>query len=171
VELLIGAGTDHGKRVTLPGEGIEKEWTDLTTLDMDETLQPDVVWNLEDFPYPFEDNLFDEIHGYEVLEHTGQQGDFRFFFKQFGEFWRMLKPGGYFCATVPMWNSPWAWADPGHKRIISADTLVFLSQDEYKVQVGKTAMADYRYWWQGDFKLIAKSEENGTLGFVIQAIK
>ena len=171
MELLIGAGTNHDKRVTLPGEGIEKGWTDLTTLDMDETLQPDVVWNLEDLPYPFEDNLFDEIHAYEVLEHTGAQGDFRFFFKQFTEFWRILKPGGHFCATVPMWNSPWAWADPGHRRIISADTLVFLSQDEYKVQVGKTAMADYRYWWKGDFKLIAKSEEQGVLGFVIQAIK
>jgi len=169
MELLIGCGTERGKRVKF-GD-IPEDWTELVTLDMDANLEPDVVWDLEDFPYPFEDNLFDEIHAYEVLEHTGQQGDFRFFFKQFTEFWRILKPGGYFCATVPMWDSPWAWSDPGHKRIISANTLVFLSQDEYKVQVGKTAMADYRPWWQGDFELIANTEENGTLGFVIQAKK
>lgn len=169
MELLVGSGTNHKKRVTF--EAIEDEWTDLVTLDMDANLEPDVVWNLEDFPYPFEDNTFDEIHAYEVLEHTGQQGDFRFFFKQFTEFWRILKPGGWLCGTCPMWDSPWAWGDPGHKRIITADTLVFLSQDEYKVQLGKTQMTDYRPWWQGDFELVAKNENNGTMGFVIQAKK
>ena len=29
---------------------------------------------------PFGDDAFDEIHAYEVLEHTGRQGDWRFFF-------------------------------------------------------------------------------------------
>lgn len=169
MELLIGCGNNRNKKVTF--EDIPKEWVELVTLDEDAGCKPSVVHDLQDLPLPFDDNMFDEIHAYEVLEHTGQQGDWRFFFNQFYEFWRILKPGGYFIGTCPMWDSKWAWGDPGHKRIISPESLVFLSQREYEVQVGKTAMTDYRQWWEGDFNLIARHEEGDNFGFVIQAIK
>ena len=42
---------------------------------------------------------------------------------------------------------------------------------EYKVQVGKTSMTDYRDYWEGDFNLIAKQEDVDTFGFVLQAVK
>jgi hypothetical protein len=70
-----------------------------------------------------------------------------------------------------MWDGIWAWGDPGHKRIISEGSLIFLSQKEYKVQVGNGAMTDYRDYWEGDFGLIAKKEEGNTFGFALQAIK
>jgi SAM-dependent methyltransferase len=105
------------------------------------------------------------------LEHTGQQGDWRFFFNQFYEFWRILKPGGFFFATCPMWDGIWAWGDPGHKRVISEASIVFLSQKEYRAQVGNGAMTDYRPYWDGDFELYAKKEEGNTFGFVLRAIK
>ena len=38
MELLVGAGTNHKKRVTF--EAIPDDWTELVTLDMDEKLQP-----------------------------------------------------------------------------------------------------------------------------------
>lgn len=168
-ELLIGCGNNKSKKVTF--DAIPAHWTELTTLDIDEAARPDVVHDLEDLPLPFDDDMFDEIHAYEVLEHTGQQGDWRFFFNQFYEFWRILKPGGYLIGTCPMWDSMWAWGDPGHKRIINEGSLVFLSQKEYRVQVGNSAMTDYRAYWDGDFDLIAKHEDGDTFGFVIQAIK
>jgi SAM-dependent methyltransferase len=169
MELLIGSGNCRQKKVTF--EGIPQEWIELKTLDIDPGVEPDYVHDLEDLPLPFDDSVFDEIHAYEVLEHTGQQGDWRFFFNQFYEFWRILKPGGYLIGSCPMWDTKWAWSDPGHKRIISPESLVFLSQKEYKTQVGVTAMTDYRDYWDGDFQLIAKQESNESFGFVIQAIK
>jgi SAM-dependent methyltransferase len=147
------------------------EWTELTTLDIDPNLEPDIVWDLENLPLPFDDDMFDEIHAYEVLEHTGQQGDWRFFFNQFYEFWRILKPGGLFVGTTPMWDGVWAWGDPGHKRVISSATLVFLSQKEYKVQVGNSAMTDYRPYWDGDFELLTCNEMGDTFVFAMRAIK
>jgi len=171
MELLIGAGKNKDKKITF--EKIPKHWTELVTLDIDPGANPDYVHDLEDLPLPFDDDVFDEVHAYEVLEHTGQQGDWRFFFNQFYEIWRILKPDGYLVGSCPYWSSKWAWGDPGHKRIISPESLTFLSQKEYKAQVGNTSMTDYRDYWDGDFDLIGMQidEEAGNFGFVIQAIK
>ena len=169
MELLIGCGNQRKKAILF--EKIPEHWTELITLDIDPDCKPKVVHDLTDLPLPFDDDMFDEIHAYEVLEHTGAQGDWRFFFNQFYEFWRILKPGGYFLATTPMWDSKWAWGDPGHTRIINDGSLVFLSQKEYVVQVGNSSMTDYRNYWDGDFDLIAKQEDPETFGFVLQAVK
>lgn len=171
MELLVGCGNNRDKKITFAE--IPEGWIELVTLDIDPDTSPSVVHDLENLPLPFDDDMFDEVHAYEVLEHTGQQGDWRFFFNQFYEFWRILKPGGYLIGSCPMWDSKWAWSDPGHKRIISAASLAFLSQKEYKVQVGKTSMTDYRDYWEGDFGLLANqvSEDGGNFGFVLQAIK
>ena len=167
-ELLIGCGNSRVKKLTFAE--IPDKWTDLTTLDIDPSTKPDVVHNLDVMPLPFADNSFDEIHAYEVLEHCGRQGDWKFFLDQFGEFYRILKPGGVFCATVPMWDSPWAWGDPGHTRVITKGSLVFLNREEYS-QVGQTAMTDYRPFMACDFVTLAVSENENTMGFVLQARK
>lgn len=174
MELLIGCGNDLHKKVTF--DKIPKDWMELVTLDFDESLDAaaspsHVNHDLNNLPYPFGDNVFDEIHAYEVLEHCGTQGDWRFFFNQFYEFWRILKPGGYFVATVPTWDGKWAWGDPGHRRIINEGSLVFLSQKQYRDQVGKTAMADYRPWYKADFNIDSIGEKGDVMAFVLQAIK
>ena len=146
MDLLIGCGATRDRRINP-----ERGWIDLVTLDINPAHRPDVVHDLEILPLPFEDNQFAEIQAYEVLEHTGAQGDWRFFFDQFTEFWRILEPGGLFAASVPAWNSIWAWGDPSHKRVINEGTLVFLSQAAYVEQVGKTAMSDFRSYYRADF--------------------
>lgn len=171
MELLVGCGRNREKKVGM--EGIPPQWFELTTLDIDEGCSPDIIHDLEDLPLPFDDDMFDEVHAYEVLEHTGQQGDWRFFFNQFYEFWRILKPGGLLIGTCPMWDGLWCWSDPGHKRVITQGSLVFLSQKEYKVQIPDptSTMTDYRDYWDGDFELTAMQEKEGTFGFVLKAIK
>jgi SAM-dependent methyltransferase len=172
--LLLGSGRFVEKRISLPDGPFE--WSNLVTLDMNPNANPDVVWDMDNLPLPFADNVFDEIHAYEVLEHTGRQGDFRFFFAQFADFWRMLKPGGYFMATVPMWDSPWAWGDPSHTRVITDGSLVFLNQQEYVNQIDKptgkqTSMTDFRRWYQADFDCLAGNRTEHQLQFVLQAVK
>lgn len=168
MELLLGSGNSTDKRIRF--EGIPDRWTTLITLDSDEGTDPDLVHDLRNMPLPFDDDMFDEIHAYEVLEHCGSQGDWRLFFNQFSEFHRILKPGGFFCATVPMWDSPWAWGDPGHSRVISRQSLLFLCREEY-AQVGKSPMTDYRPYYSGDFTLHAANETEHQFGFVLKAIK
>ena len=158
-ELLLGAGTRRNKPFYLPSH---EGWHDLTTIDIDPDHKPDVVWDLNQRPLPFDDDSFDEIHAYEVLEHIGTQGDWRGFFEEFSEYARILKTGGHLFATVPWWQDAWAWGDPGHTRVIQPQTLGFLSQSFYE-QVGTTPASDYRFVWKHDFSIIrADRDEPGT---------
>lgn len=167
-ELLIGCGSKHVKVIDPLGTG---QWRNLTTLDNNPAHDPIIVADLTVLPLELNNDLFDEIHAYEVLEHTGHQGDYRFFFDQFAEFWRILKPNGLFCATCPSYKSMWAWGDPSHTRVLSSGSLSFLSQDEYKKQVGVTAMSDFRFCYTADFKIEWVSEDKNTLAFVLRALK
>jgi SAM-dependent methyltransferase len=168
MELLVGAGASRIKKIATPDN---PDWKELVTLDMDDRHKPDVLHDLTKLPLPFRDDTFDEIHAYEVLEHTGQQGDWRFFLDQWAEFWRIMKPNGWFCGTSPMPNSPWAWGDPGHTRIISKESFIFLNQPQYKVQVGVTPMTDYRFCFKADFEPVHIEEKGNTFIYVLQAIK
>ena len=166
-ELLIGCGSNHDKRLTCDDTDT---WTNLTTLDYNPAHKPDIVWDLHDLPLPFPDSFFDEIHAYEVLEHVGAQGDWKTFFSQFSEFYRVLKHGGHFLATVPSRNSPWAWGDPSHTRIIQAEQLLFLHQPQY-AEVGKTSMSDFRHFYTDDFDIMMVKDDGESLSFVLKAVK
>jgi predicted SAM-dependent methyltransferase len=165
--LLIGCGNRRIKKLSFAGQ----EWDGLVTLDHDPNCGADIVHDLESLPWPVEADSFDEVHAYEVLEHLGEQGDYKAFFAQFAEIYRVLKPGGLLFATVPAWDDIWAWSDPSHRRIITKGTLVFLDQTEYVQQVGKTAMTDFRWLWQGDFETMAGETENGSFKFALKAHK
>jgi SAM-dependent methyltransferase len=168
-DLLIGCGQRRAKLMAWDGNA---EWNDLVTLDINPDHKPDVVHDLTVLPLPFDDNTFDEIHAYEVLEHTGQQGDWRFFFAQFSEFYRILKPGGVLMATSPHWSSEWCWMDPGHTRAMGPEMMVFLHQPSYTAQVGKTPMTDYRFVFKGDFDLVESTVmPNKQFGYGLQAVK
>jgi SAM-dependent methyltransferase len=167
-DLLIGCGSNHERRIHANGR---TQWGELVTLDNVDSHKPDVLHDLRNPRLPFDDNSFDEIHAYEVLEHIGQQGDASLLFAQFSDYWRVLKPGGLFCATCPSWNSIWAWGDPSHTRIISPGTIVFLDQAEYTKQIGKTPMSDFRHIYRADFEALAAQDENESFRFVLRAVK
>lgn len=167
MQILLGCGHSRDKRLGLE---VDPTWTDLVTLDINPDCHPDKEWDLSKIPLPFPDNSADEIHAYDVLEHTGQQGDYKFFFDQFSDFWRVLKPNGYLFATVPSALSIWTWGDPGHTRIINSGTLSFLEQKSY--DLGETKRTDYRNIYKADFKLIYhKIKANEVYEFVLKALK
>ena len=169
-ELLLGCGNQRAKKISAPGL-IEAEWDGLVTLDVDPKVEPDVVWDLNNpDEMPFDDEYFSEIHAYDVLEHVGRQGDYKDFFRQWREYWRILKPEGLFVGSVPAWDSVWAWGDPGHTRVYSEALLVFLDQAEYRKQVGKNAMADYREYWPQphNFELVDYKYQDEGFGFILR---
>ena len=167
-ELLLGAGKNHVKKLVINNR---EEWDDLVTLDMNPDHNPDVLWDMTKLPLPFDDDTFDEIHAYDVLEHTGQQGDYRFFFAQWSDFWRILKPGGTLLGNSPIHSCGWAWGDPGHTRLITPHCLVYLNQPEYDKQVGISPMTDYRFCYTADFDPIHIETKDETFIYGLKAIK
>lgn len=165
-ELLIGCGNQHFKKYWID----RQEFTSVTKIDHDPNCGADVLHDLNVVPWPLPDNEYDEAHAYEVLEHLGRQGDAKSFFETFYEIWRVLKPGGLLFASVPMWDELWTWGDPSHTRVINRGSIQFLSQEQYRIQVGKTAMTDFRHIWKGDFEIVDMKEGPGFV-FVLRAIK
>ena len=166
-ELLLGCGHNTEKRISVEGR---ERFVNVTKLDNNSDHNPDVIWDLCNHPLPFEDNTFDEIHAYEVLEHLAYQGDYKFFFREFSEYWRILKPNGLFCATVPSKNSVWTIGDPSHKRIITKENLIFLNQKSYE-DVVKSKMSDFRYIYKADFGIVYLKDNNETFTFVLRSKK
>jgi SAM-dependent methyltransferase len=161
--LNMGCGTRH-----LP----ELDQYDVTTLDIDPNLNPDVVHDLNVHPLPFEDETFDQIHCYDVLEHLGKQGDYRFFFEEWNEYYRILKSGGKFVGSVPEEHSMWIWGDPGHTRVIPKAVLTFLARSSYE-DVGVSQITDYGRLYKGNFvpEFIGLQDPHGTtLIFVLRKI-
>ena len=168
MELLLGCGSSRVKKLARPDRS---EWSGLVTADMNPAHHPDIVLDLDQTDMPFPADTFHEIHAYDTLEHCGRQGDWRFFFAQWMEFWRILKPDGVFYGISPHHTSPWAWGDPGHTRVITAESFVFLAQPSY-AQVGTTPMTDYRFCWSGDFDLVhSVVDEIRQFQFALKAIK
>lgn len=163
MELLIGCGNRRSK--VFGGD-----WREPVTLDLDPGVSPDVVWDLNNLPLPFADGSFDEIHCIDVLEHTGALGDWRFFFAQFDDFWRVLKPGGTFNCVAPRTDSVWAWGDPGHVRVITPEQMTYLHRPAY-AQVGSTPMTDYRPYFVSDWNVARQEFWPHHFAFTLEAVK
>lgn len=186
-ELLLGCGHKRDKRM-FP-DPTRPAWENLVTLDSNADCKPDVIGDLESWgktvaPVAWKDSgplggttyawplgEVDEIHAYEVLEHLGRQGDYAHFFRFFTFVWHLLNNGGYFCATVPTRYSPWLWGDPGHRRAILQETLIFLNQPEYTRQCGVTSMSDYRFCYKADFDIVSSHDDRTTHAFILRAVK
>lgn len=104
IKINLGAGSE-------PTEG----WVNLDWI-AGEGIQ--VVHNLLEFPWPFEDNSADEIKAIDVLEHmpnyTPDNRSNPIAFVE--ECHRILKVGGKLTIQVPHWGSPNMWIDPSHVR-------------------------------------------------------
>lgn len=170
--LLLGAGNDRRKKVYVPP--VTADWNgELVTLDMNPNCGADVVWDLDwitqnQMSLPFKDEEFDELAAYDVLEHIGRQGNWRGFFDEFSEYWRILKPEGTFGIIVPIGDD--ALADPGHTRFFSATQFGFLSQDFYEGNLGAgAAVTDYRWYWKHNFVIDFHDEIDGHhLGVILR---
>jgi SAM-dependent methyltransferase len=181
-ELLLGCGRSREKRIVVPGT--PNDWQGLVTLDSNPDVKPDIIADMSEGLrgvyqngnryHEIIDDMFDELHAYEVLEHLSAQGDEIAFFRQFSEFWRVLKPKGYFCATVPSRYSGWLWGDPSHKRAILPETLTFLDQSEYIRQLdgpNPSPMSDFRNIYRADFRVLQVADNRQTFSFILQAVK
>lgn len=106
------------------GEDYRKDWVNL---DVVEEVNPDIVHNLNEFPYPFNKNEFDFILANNVLEHLDNV------VKTVNELHRILVPGGYLKIRVPhVSDADTSFADPTHKNHFSLNT--------------------FDYWWEGSRK-------------------
>lgn len=110
------------KRILEIGCWNKKIHANSTSLDCVKLSWIDVVHNLDIFPYPFQNEEFDEIYAYMVLEHVSD------FMATMKELHRILKKWGILKIKVPYYFSTGAFSDPTHKTFFTEETFDFFTE-------------------------------------------
>jgi len=93
-------------KINLGSSGFNKEG--FINVDIRKSVNPDVVHDLNVFPYPFEDNSADHIEMVHVLEHLDKP------FHVMRELHRILKPGGTLYIAEPHFSRGFTHAEHEH---------------------------------------------------------
>lgn len=93
-KLNLGSGLDHKEGY------VNMDWNPLA--------KPDVLHDLNRFPFPFADNTFDLVEATHVLEHLDRP------FAVMTEMHRILKPGGRLLVKVPHFSRGFTHAEHAH---------------------------------------------------------
>lgn len=89
------------------GSGIDKK-SGYVNVDWSPLTQPDIVHDLNVYPYPFEANSCELIEAFHVIEHLERP------FQTMREFHRMLAPGGRLHIKVPHFSRGMTHAEHEH---------------------------------------------------------
>lgn len=142
---------DLGLRLNL-GCGFNKI-TGFVNVDKFDACEPDVVADLEIFPWPFDDNSVIEIYMSHVLEHLGASTEV--FQKIIQELYRVCRKEAVIRIYVPHPRSDNFLNDPTHVRVITPTVLGLLSMENCKLWeregASNTPLAKY---WNVDFELV-----------------
>jgi len=86
-------------------------------IDINPRSDADLLHDLNQFPYPFTDNHFDEIYADNILEHLDDV------LKVMIEFHRITKSDGFIEITVPFYPHRNANTDPTHKHFFGVHSF------------------------------------------------
>jgi hypothetical protein len=112
VKLNIGCGQNK-----IPG---------YVNTDREASVAPDVVMDLETFPWPFDESSVDEIIANHVLEHVGATP--QLFLGVMKEIYRVCRGGAVIRIAVPHPRHNFFLDDPTHVRAITPHTMQLFSK-------------------------------------------
>jgi len=95
-------------------------------VDASEFVEPDQVVDLQQVPWPYEDDEFQHIVAKDILEHLGN--DKHSLVDIVKEMYRVSENGAVWEVQVPHHRSDHAWDDPTHKRPITPGTFKLFNQ-------------------------------------------
>lgn len=103
-------------------------------IDMLKLPQVDIVWDLEEFPWPLPNESVTMATASHVLEHINPHKGV--FIKFMDEVWRVLKPYAQFAFVVPHASSPGYQQDPTHCNMLNETTMHYFDPDPENKAMG-----------------------------------
>lgn len=113
-------------------------------MDIIATSDADVVHDLNTFPYPFPDSMFDEVYADNVIEHLQE------ILPVMEEIHRISKPGARIKIDVPYFRSKWAYMDPTHRHYFTYESFFYFDADHsyfkrYQYSTASFKVADVKF--------------------------
>lgn len=124
------------KRLNL-GCGLSK-FDGFNNVDKTELVKPDQVVDLNNLPWPWQDNEYQHIVAKDILEHLGKDGDD--FVEIIKEMYRISENGAIWEIQAPHWRCDTSIDDPTHKRAITVAMFDLFNKKKTfeRVQSGST---------------------------------
>lgn len=102
----------------------------------------DIVWDLEETPWPLPNECVITATASHVLEHINPHKGV--FISVMDEIWRVLKPGGQFAFVSPHASSHGYQQDPTHCNMINETTMHYFDPDPEGRNIGMQLYQFYR---------------------------
>ena len=137
-------------------------------VDIVKTDSTDMIFSLQEYPWPIESDSVDEINCSHYVEHIPHDiknpNDSRDGFIQFfDELYRIMKPGGKAIITTPYYTSMRAFQDPTHQRFIGEASFYYVNKEWRDINklshYGINCNFDARFSYYITNELTLKSEE------------
>ena len=100
-----------------------KKYPGAIGIDINPLSDADVIHDLNNLPYPFQDSVFDEIIADNVIEHLDDV------IKIMEELSRISNSGARIKIIVPYFRSVWAYIDPTHRHHFTVDSFAYFDPD------------------------------------------
>jgi SAM-dependent methyltransferase len=85
----------------------------------------DIIWDLDDFPWPLEDNSFDRIYMSHIIEHVRDVN------RTMAEIYRVCKPDAEVNIITPHFSSHNSFTDPTHLRHLAARSFEYFGGTDF----------------------------------------
>lgn len=103
----------------------ERRYPGFVNVFTEETENVDITLDIEKDVLPIQDDTVDEVIVHHVLEHLGDG-----FFHFMKELYRVCSHGAIIHIRVPHYRHESFYADPTHKRVITADAFRMMSKKQ-----------------------------------------
>ena len=129
-------------------------------VDFNKNVHPDIVHNLDKFPYPFKDNQFNTVIAQNIVEHIENIPKFM------EEIHRICTNGAKILITTGHFSGIDAFTDPTHKHFFTSRTFDYFipKTDLYELQYSKAQFKKNR------IVLGPQNSKNFMLRFILAII-
>jgi len=107
------------------GCGTRKIEPDAFGIDVSPASAADVVWDLDCYPWPLEENRFARIHMSHIIEHLEDP------VRAMAEVWRVARDGADVFIVTPHFSSHNSYTDPTHKRHLAARSFEYFTGKDF----------------------------------------
>src|SRR3990172_6988354 len=111
----------EGPRVLNLGGGRDRSISGAVTIDINPLTSPDIVHDLNDTPWPLEDNTFEAIYCKDIIEHLNDVA------RTMEEIHRIAKPGAVVYVTTPHFSCSNSYTDPTHRHHLGMFSFDFFT--------------------------------------------